>query len=250
LAQDFRRISPERARTILVEAGPRILSSFPEHLSDYARRELEELGVELRFSKPVVHIDGQGVRIGEEDIGAGTVVWAAGVRAGPAARWLDVVPDRSGRVPVEPDLSVRGIPNVYAIGDLALLHDEKGVPLPGLAQVAKQQGDHLGRNLADLAKHGTRPKPFRFRDRGNVAIIGRNAAVFDLGRVRLRGRIAWLAWAIVHVYLLVGFEHRVLVSVQWLWRYLTYERGARLIADNPGTKLAEARKHETRIGAG
>ena len=176
----------------------------------------------------VEDIGADGVVVGGTAIPAATVIWGAGVRAAPAARWLGIEGDKSGRIAVRPDLSVPGLDGVYAIGDVAACPGPDGEPLPALAQVAKQQGRHLGRALAVAGADGTVPA-FRFRNRGNVAIIGRNAAVFETDRVRLSGFSAWLLWALIHIYLLVGFEQRVLVAVQWLWRYVTYDRGARLI---------------------
>jgi NADH:ubiquinone reductase (H+-translocating) len=183
----------------------------------------------VRVGEAVEDVTRAGVRIGGSHVPAATVVWAAGVVATPVARWLGVPTDRSGRVEVAADLSVPGRPGIYVIGDAALAHGDGGRPLPGLAQVAKQQGRHLGRELLRSFASDRPLGPFRFRDRGNTAIIGRNAAVFDFGRWRLVGRSAWVLWAIVHVYLLVGFDKRLLVTVQWLWRYVTHRRGARLI---------------------
>jgi NADH dehydrogenase len=229
LARDFRRIDPRRGRILLIEAGPRILPSFPQSLSDYAESALQRLGVTVLTGKAVDEIDENGVTVQGRRIGAGTVIWGAGVEASPAGRWLPVRLDTSGRIPVEPDLSVQGLAGVYVLGDTALLQDRDGAALPALAQVAKQQGQHLGRALAANFKN-RRPLPrFRFKDRGNTAIIGRHAAVFDFGWLRLKGRLAWFLWAIVHIYLLVGFQNRLAVALQWLWLYITYERGARLI---------------------
>jgi NADH dehydrogenase len=229
LASDFRSIDPRSARIILVEAAPRVLTPFDEKLSAAARRSLEQLGVEVRLGSAVTDCNDDGVRLGEAFIPTRTIIWAAGVMASPAGRWLGAETDRAGRILVGPDLSVRGLPQVYALGDTALAADGAGQALPALAQVAKQQGDYLGRALArELAGKGANP-PFRFRNRGNTAIIGRHAAVFDFGWWRLKGRLAWLLWALIHVYLLVGFDNRIRVTVQWIWLYLTYERGARLV---------------------
>ncbi|MDQ0522623.1 NAD(P)/FAD-dependent oxidoreductase [Methylobacterium gregans] len=234
LARDFRHIDPTTARVLLVEAGPRLLAAFPEDLAAYARRSLERLGVSILTNRAVETIDADGVVIGGERIPAATVVWGAGVRASPAAAWLRVATDRSGRIPVEPDLSVTGLPDIYALGDTALCRDERGEPLPGLAQVAQQQGTHLGQALRANLEQGRPMPPFRFRNRGNAAIVGRHAAVFDFGpRRHLRGSPAWLLWAAVHVVLLVDFSQRARVSLQWLWRYVTYRRGARLITAPP-----------------
>ncbi|AWK87341.1 NAD(P)/FAD-dependent oxidoreductase [Azospirillum thermophilum] len=229
LARDFRRIDPRATRILLVEAGPRILGTFPDELAGYARRALERLGVEVMTGKAVERIEEGAVTIAGRIVPAGTIIWGAGVTASPAGRWLGVETDRAGRIRVAPDLSVPGLDGVYALGDTAMAEGDDGKPLPGLAQVAKQQGEHLGRALEAGIARGAAMPAFRFRNRGNTAIIGRSAAVFDFGHRRLKGWFAWILWAIVHVYLLVGFEKRLLVSLQWLWRYMTYERGARLI---------------------
>jgi NADH dehydrogenase len=231
LARDFRHIDPRSARVLLVEAGPRLLANFPQSLSDYAREALTKLGVTVMTGQTVEDIKAGEVTIGGKVERAACIIWGAGVKASPVAGWLGVTPDRAGRIAVNPDLSVIGCEDIYVIGDSALLADEKGVPLPALAQVAAQQGTYLGKALRRKIERGTAPAPFRFHNRGNTAIIGRNAAVFDFGWLQLTGRIGWLFWAIVHIYLLTGFENRLLVAVHWLWLYLTYERGARLIAE-------------------
>ncbi|MGQ7793530.1 NAD(P)/FAD-dependent oxidoreductase [Faunimonas sp. B44] len=240
LARDFRHVEPRAARVILVEAGPRILPQFPEELSAYAHERLERLGVTIMTDRPVERIEPDGVVVGDERIAAGTIVWGAGVQASSASQWIEAERDRSGRIVVASDLSVPGYDGIYAIGDLAHCEGPDGEPLPGLAQVASQQGKHLGAALAREFETGTAPEPFVFRNRGNTAIIGRNAAVFDFGTWHLTGFPAWILWAIVHVWLLVGFEKRLSVTLQWLWRYLTYERGARLIVpDAPDATVLE-----------
>jgi NADH dehydrogenase len=238
LRRDFRNIDPAIATTMLVEAGDRILAPFPQSLAAYARGRLERLGVIVQTGAPVQDVGAGEVTIAGQPVRARTVVWAAGVKASPAGQWLGVKTGRSGRVPVQSDLSVTQCPGIYAIGDIASLNDEHGRPLPGLAQVAKQQGQYLGRALAARLERGVRAAPFRFHDRGNAAVIGRSAAIFDFGRRKLKGFWAWLLWAAVHVYLLVGFEKRILVSFQWFWRWLTYQRGVRLITSDadPGQR--------------
>lgn len=231
--RDFRHIGADRLRVVLVEGGPRLLPAFPETLAAYAANRLERLGVEIMTGRMVETMSAEEVVAGGEAIPAGVVVWAAGVKASPAARWLGVEGDRMGRVPVDGWLEVAGLDGVYVLGDTARLEDEAtGEPLPGLAQVAKQEGRWLGRALRRRIVRGERGTPFRFRDRGNAAVIGNNAAVFDFGWSRLKGRAAWLLWALVHIFLLVSFEKRLLVSVQWAWRYVTRQRGTRLI-DEP-----------------
>ncbi len=239
LARDFRHIDPRQARILLVEAGPRLLSSFPQSLAEYAKRALEKLGVTVMLGQPVENISADGAMVGGRAISAGTVIWGAGIEAAPGVKMLGLPLDRAGRVSVGPDLSVPALPGVYVLGDSAAALDADGKPLPALAQVAAQQGEYLGRVLAAEARGRPLIKPFRFRNRGNTAIIGRNAAVFDFGKWQLKGRFAWFLWALVHVYLLVGFENRLQVAGHWLWSYLTYERGARLImpdaADKPNS---------------
>jgi NADH dehydrogenase len=236
LARDFRHIDPRQARILLVEAGPRLLSSFPQSLAEYAEHALKKLGVTVMLGQPVENISADGAMVGGKVISAATVIWGAGIEAAPGVKMLGVPLDRAGRVSVGPDLSVPGLPGVYVLGDSAVALDEDGQPLPALAQVAAQQGEYLGRRLAAEARGRPLGKPFRFRNRGNTAIVGRHAAVFDFGQWQLKGRFAWFLWALVHVYLLVGFENRLQVVIQWLWSYLTYERGARLIMPDAADK--------------
>jgi NADH dehydrogenase len=226
--RDFRTIQPEDVKVILVEASGHILAAFPEKLQEYARSYLTEIGVEVRTGERVLDVTEEGVRVGAGLIRAGCVVWGAGVKASAASSWLKIDAASGGRIPVDDHLRVKGLNDVYAIGDTALALGRDGKPLPGLAQVAKQQGAYLGRMLRTGAKPG---KAFRFRNRGNTAVIGRHAAVFDFGRWTLKGRMAWLLWALVHVYLLINFEKRVLVAIQWITRYFTRQRGARLIEE-------------------
>ncbi len=240
LARDFRNINPEAARIMLIEAGPRLLPGFSEQASRFAHARLERLGVQVLTETAVEDVGAERIRIDGQDVPVGVVLWAAGVAASRLAGELGAETDKAGRVLVDNTLAVRGLDNVFALGDVAHFKDDTGKPLPGLAQVAKQQGRHLGVGLARHVTKGDPLRPFRYRGRGNTAIVGRNAAIFEQGRHSFRGWFAWLAWAIIHVYLLVGFENRMLVSMQWFWRYLTYERGARLVTEN----LAEAVEEE------
>jgi len=226
LARDFRRIDPTTARIVLVEAGPRLLASFPESLSAVAARALRRLGVELRLGIGVTECDADGATLGHERIESRTLIWAAGVAASPAATWLGVTPGRGGRVPVGRDLSLPGHPEIFVIGDTAEI---VGSPLPGVAPVAKQQGAYVARVIAARRAGRLAPGPFRYRDYGNLATIGRKEAVVDFGWLRLTGRIAWLVWSVAHIYYLIGFRNRMAIAVDWLWSYLTYGRGARLI---------------------
>lgn len=240
LARDFRNIRPEKTRILLVEAADRLLAGFSPDLSDYARTGLEKLGVEVALGKRLEAMDARSIQVAGETIPVGMTLWAAGVGASPLAAQLGGEIDRAGRVKVKPDLEVEGRPNIYALGDIALCMDEDGKPLPGLAQVAKQQGVHLGKALVNRIRAGEAMPAFVYRSRGNTAIVGRHAAVFEAGKFKLKGWFAWAAWAFIHVYLLVGFQHRVQVSLQWLWRYLTYERGARVITEGRAPEHAPA----------
>lgn len=229
LATDFRNIDPRSARIVLVESGSRVLGNFPEPLSASAKRALERLGVEVRLGTRVNRCDAAGVVIGEERIDAETIIWAAGVMASPAARWLDAEKDRAGRVMVGGDLMLPGHPEIFVIGDTAHVEVADGKPLPGIAPVAKQQGAYVARVIAARVCGRPAPAPFRYRHLGNMATIGRKSAVADFGKLRLNGLVAWLLWGLIHVYFLVGFRNRVAVMMGWLWAYVTFERGARLI---------------------
>jgi NADH dehydrogenase len=229
LARDFRVIDPRQTRVLLIEAGPRLLANFPEELSRYTSFALARLGVEVRLGRAVTHCGPEGVHIGHEAIRAGTVVWAAGVAASPAARWLGVEAERAGRVPVTPDLRAPGLEDVWVIGDTALARDPDGAPQPGIAPVAKQQGAYVARAIAARVAGDRPPPPFVYRDRGLLATIGRKAAVIAYKRLRIRGWIAWWLWGAAHVYFLVSLRNRLIVVTQWLWSYLLFERGARLI---------------------
>jgi NADH:quinone reductase (non-electrogenic) len=230
LARDFRRIDPRSRRIVLVEAGPRLLPSFPPRLSKVAERGLQQLGVELRLGVPVSHCDAEGAVVGDNRIESRTLIWAAGVMASPAAAWLGVKPGHGGRVPVGPDLTLPGHPEIFVIGDTA---EVLGSVLPGVAPVAKQQGSYVAQVIASRFSGERQSGPFRYHNLGSVAAIGRRQAVVDFGWVRLTGRIAWLIWAVAHIYYLIGFRNRIAIAINWLWTYLTNERGARLIT-GPG----------------
>ena len=229
LRRDFRTINPREARIVLVEAGPRLLPAFPAVLSEAARRSLEELHVEVRLDQPVSHCDETGVIIGEERLEAATIVWAAGVASSPAARWLSVDQDRVGRVLVGPDLTVPGHPEIFVIGDTAHALGVDGQPLPGLAPIAKQQGAYVARVLRARLTGKPPPAPFRYRNYGTMATVGRRAAVADFGWLKLDGTLAWLMWGLIHVSFLIGFRNRLVVMLDWMWSYFTFQSGARLI---------------------
>ncbi|KAF1687133.1 FAD-dependent oxidoreductase [Pseudoxanthomonas broegbernensis] len=228
LKDEFRRIDPASARVRLVEAGPRVLASFPEELSRKARRQLERLGVEVSTGVPVTAIDGGGYRLGEDYVHARTVVWAAGVAASPLARALGVPLDRAGRVIVEPDLSVPGHPHVFVAGDLAAVQRADGRPVPGVAPAAKQMGRHVAASLRARLR-GVQAGAFGYRDFGNLATIGRMAAVVDLHGFKLSGLLAWWFWLAAHVFFLIGFRNRLVVLLNWAWAYWSYQRAARII---------------------
>ena len=234
---EFRHIDTRKARVLLVEAGPRVLASFAEVLSAKARRLLEKLGVEVLTGNAVNAIDANGVTIGAHHIAARTVLWAAGVAASPLAKSLDAPLDPAGRVKVEADLSVPGAPNIFVAGDLASLRiDDK--PVPGVAPAAKQMGGYVARVITARLDGAASPSPFRYRDDGALATIGRWAAIVDLGRIRLSGGIAWLFWLAIHIFFLIGFRNRLRVMLDWWFGYFKYNRGARIMlgrrSDEPG----------------
>jgi NADH dehydrogenase len=226
---DFRHIDPRQARVILLEGMDRVLPPYPTELSSKARHQLERLGVEVRTSARVSGIDAEGVLIGEERIPTHTVVWAAGVQASPLARSLGVPLDRAGRVKVRPDLTIPDHDEVMVIGDLAAAEQEDGKPVPGVSPAAMQEGEHAAHNI-ERALRGEPRLPFRYWDKGSFATIGRGAAVGEiLGKFRLSGFLAWLAWLAIHIFFLIGFRNRVFVMMHWAYSYVTYRRGARLI---------------------
>ena len=229
LPREFRNCDPRRARIHLVEAGPRVLASMPEELSQRARLQLEKLGVEVHLGQAVTHIDADGVAVGTERILARTVLWAAGVAASPLGATLGVERDRAGRIAVAADLSLPSHPDVFVIGDLANVVQD-GKPVPGVAPAAKQMGTHVAKAIR--ARIGGRPIPgFRYRDYGNLATIGRMAAVVDLRGLRFSGAPAWLFWLVAHIFFLIGFRNRLVVMAEWIWSYFTYQRHARIIID-------------------
>jgi NADH dehydrogenase len=231
LAADFRRIDPRTARIVLVEAGPRLLPTFPPELSDYAHKALERAGVEIKTRTYVTNCDRHGVDTDGGRIEACTLIWAAGVIASPAAQWLGVEADRAGRVRVGPDLSVPGHPEIFVIGDTAMVLDSGGRPVPGIAPAAKQMGKHVGKQIAARIAGGAGDAPFRYMHLGDLATIGRRAAVVKFGRLQLRGFLGWAFWSVVHIYFLIGLRNRFVVAFTWAWDYLTFQRGARLIVE-------------------
>ncbi len=228
LANEFRKIDPQRTRIILLEGGPRVLPAFPEDLSRSAEKQLKRLGVEVHTSAIVSRVEASAVHFGDTTLPSVVTLWAAGNTASPLGKQLGAAVDRAGRVLVEPDLSVPGHPEIFVIGDLAALKDEHGQWLPGLAPVAIQQGKAVARMIASDLQGRTR-QPFHYWNKGTLATIGRAAGVADFGRLHISGYLAWLAWLFVHIFFLIGFRNRLIVMIQWAWSYLTYDRGARLI---------------------
>ncbi|WKZ80341.1 MAG: NAD(P)/FAD-dependent oxidoreductase [Fimbriimonadaceae bacterium] len=229
LSWDFRRIDPAAARIVLIEAGDRVMASFDPKLSRFTLEALESLGVETRLGAKVTDVHPDGVETTEGRIEARTVIWAAGVQATRATGWLDAPRDRVGRIRVLPDCRIPGLPNLFAIGDAMTLKGSEGEPLPGIAQVAMQQGKFVAGVIAREVR-GQRPaEAFRYKDKGNMATIGRRLAIAELGSLRLKGALAWLIWVFVHIWYLIDFQNRVLVFLKWIWAYATFHRGARLI---------------------
>ena len=224
VSRDFRSITPHCSRVVLVEAGSCLLPSFPERLQHKTVRSLEQLGVEVRLGAPVTEIGARHVRAGDDTIVAHTLVWAAGVQASPAAEWIGAAADRSGRVKVVPELHIPDYPNIFVIGDTAACPDGRTGTLRGTAPVAKQQGRYVANRIL-----GRTRRPFRYRDYGNLATIGRSCAVADFGTIRLSGFAAWLIWCVAHIWFLVGFRSRLSVMLSWAWNYVTFARNARLI---------------------
>ena len=229
LRHDFRRIDPRNSRIILLEAGPRLLPTFPQPLSDYATRSLQSMGVEVELNRAVTGCDAQGVSLAGDRIEAATVMWAAGVVASPAAQWIGAEHDRAGRIKVNADLSVSGRPEIFAVGDTASIVDREGKPVPGIAPAAKQMGSYAGKVIAARVLGQPAPPPFAYRHLGELATIGRKSAVVKLGFFQLTGFLGWLFWSAVHIYFLIGLRNRFVVAINWLWSYMTFQRGARLI---------------------
>ncbi len=228
LPPDFRNVDTRKARVVLIEAGPRVLAGFADDLSAYAQASLESIGVEVMLGQPVTQCSADGVVFDGNKLDARTIIWAAGVRASPAAEWLGAPCDRAGRLCVAPDLTVPGHPEIFAIGDTVTISAWNGQPVPGIAPAAKQQG----RYVADTIKarlRGGKLAPFRYKHAGSLAQIGKRLAVIDFGRVRLRGAIAWWIWGIAHIYFLIGLRNRLSVALSWLWIHARDQRAARLI---------------------
>jgi len=234
LPRDFRTIDTHKTTVLLLEAGPRVLNGYPDSLSNYAKCALEKLGVEVRLDAPVTQIERGAVTFGGQRVEAHTVIWAAGVRASPAAQWLDVPADRNGRIIVEPDLSVPGHPEIFAVGDTIALQMPDGSPVPGIAPAAKQEGTFVAGAIRRRLLGKPEQEPFRYHHQGSLAQIGKRKAVADFGWLKLRGAVAWWLWGIAHIYFLVGVRSRLSVALTWLWIYTRNQRSARLITQVEG----------------
>jgi NADH dehydrogenase len=228
LARNFRHFDPRSARILLIEAGPAVLATFPPPLREAARRDLVRLGVDVRTGQPVTDVRQGAVTVGGDTIPAETIVWAAGVAASRLGATIGAPLDRAGRVLVQKDLTVPGHPEVFVVGDLASLKDDEGKPLPGVAQVAIQMGEHAAANIVRTIENQPHA-PFKYHDLGNMATIGRASAVADFGWLRLKGLLGWMSWAFVHIFNLIGFRNRLVVFVEWAWAYFSYQRSVRLI---------------------
>lgn len=235
LKDDFRHIRPEDARVVLIEAGPRVLANFQPEMSAYAEEALKELGVEVRLGTPVTDVREEGVTIGDDVLDAGTIIWAAGVLASPAARWLDVEADRAGRIKIDADLSVPGHANIFAVGDTVTVGSPEGRPVPGIGDAAKQGGRHAARVIKARLAGKESAMPFRYKHLGDIATIGRSRALIDFGWVQLTGWVGWWIWGLAHIYFLIGLKNRLFIALNWLWIYLTGYRSARLITQDTPT---------------
>ncbi|HGO6088778.1 NAD(P)/FAD-dependent oxidoreductase [Burkholderia cepacia] len=246
LASDFRSIDPRKTRVVLIEAGPRLLSVFPEDLSEYTRRALEKLGVEVQLGAPVTECSADGVLVGGKTLPAKTIVWAAGVQASPAARWLSATADRAGRVLVGSDLTVPEHPEIFVVGDTAAVAMPNGKFVPGIAPAAKQQGAYVAKVIGQRLKGKLVSAPFKYWHQGNLATIGRSLAVIDMGPVKLRGAFAWWVWKLAHIYFLIGGKNRLSVAISWVWNHSIGYRGSRLIMR--GATEAEQAASQVEIG--
>ncbi len=244
LPREFRRIDTNTARILLIEAGPKVLPSFPQKLSDYAARALSKLGVESLLGAPVTACHANAVEVGETVIPCETIIWAAGVQASPAAKWLQADHDRAGRVLVRPDLTVPQHDDIFVIGDTASVNDTHDYPVPGIAPAAKQMGAYVGAVIRRRLRDGAVPRPFVYRHAGSLATLGRRAAIADFGRVRLMGAIAWWTWGIAHIFFLIGTRGRVAVAWSWLWSFLAGQNSARIITREMNKPTKPALKGE------
>lgn len=237
LPSEFRRIDTRKARVLLIEGGPRVLAAFSEPLSAYTKSALEKIGVEVLLGQVVTDCGPDALKIGETPVACRTIIWAAGVQASPAASWLGVEPDRAGRVAVGPDLSLPDDSDIFVIGDSALVKQQDGRTVPGLAPAAKQQGSYVAKAIKGRLEGKPAPALFRYRHQGNLATIGRRAAVIEFGRLRIKGGLAWWLWGIAHIYFLIGTRSRFSVAWSWLWIFLSGQHSARLITQSEQKRM-------------
>jgi NADH dehydrogenase len=245
LAGDFRNIDTQMTRVVLVEAGTRVLAGFPEDLSIYAQRSLESLGVVVELSRAVSNCTADGVAYGDRTLDARTIIWAAGVRASPAAEWLGALADHAGRLMVGRDLTVPGHPEIFAIGDTVVVAGASGKPVPGVAPAAKQAGAYVAQVIKARLR-GLTTVPFVYKDQGSLAQIGKRRAVIDFGWIKIRGRVAWWIWGVVHIYFLIGVRRRLSVGMSWLWIYTRSQRGDRLITEGNSSMTERATTSDAR----
>lgn len=239
LPRDFRAIDTHRTKVLLVEAGPKVLNGYPDDLSAYAKSALEKLGVEVSLGAAVTQIDRDAVTFGGRSVAANTIIWAAGVRASPAAEWLGVPADRNGRIIVEPDLSIPGHPDIFAVGDTVAVRAPDGSPVPGIAPAAKQEGAFVAKTIRPRISGISEQCLFHYHHEGSLAQIGKRKAVIDFGWVKLRGAIAWWLWGMAHIYFLIGVRSRLTVAFSWLWIYTRNQRGSRLITRAKGESVVD-----------
>jgi NADH dehydrogenase len=237
IAAEYRYLNPGDVRVVLIEGGERVLANFVPELSDYALKALQNLGVEVELGHNVTSVDADGVVYNDKRLAAGTVLWAAGVAASPAAKWVGAPADKAGRIKVEPDLTVPGHPEIFAIGDTALIMQPNGKPVPGVGDAAKQGGKHVAAVIKARLTGDTTARPFVYHHAGDLATIGKRAAVIDFGWIKLTGLIAWWAWGLAHIYFLIGVKNRLFVALSWLWIYLSGQRSARLITQGHGDEI-------------
>ena len=236
LKNEFHNIDPSKTRVILAEAGPRVLGGFPESLSSSAQKELEKLGVEVHVNTRIENIQQNGVRMNGENVEAHTIIWAAGVQASHAAEWLGIFSERDGKVPISPQMNIEGHSEIFVIGDTAKAIGADGKPLPGLAPVAMQQGRYVAKKLRALISRKAYSEPFHYTDKGMLATIGRTFSVASIWKLKVTGWIAWLIWVFVHIMYLIGFRNRVIVMLDWIWAYVSYQRAVRLIVEDKPTR--------------
>jgi len=251
MIRDFRNISPDETRVFLIEAGPKVLNGYPDELSERALKDLEGMGVKVRLNSPVINIEKDGVQLESDFIKTPNIVWAAGVKASPLLQTLNCEYDKMGRAKINRDLTLPGSENIFVIGDAAYLEDKNGTPLPALAPVALQQGAYIAKLLKNREKN-SETKPFQYVDKGTMATIGRAKAVADIKGFKISGLLAWLIWSVIHIFFLIGYRNRVRVFAEWIWHYLTFKRGVRLITERfaDRDKVHQDQDNEESVGSG